>query len=230
MNYLSHGYRFLDDPMFLAGTAVPDWLSVADRSVRMRSKSLLVKLENASGEVLQLGKGILQHLEDDQIFHEKESFIILSSQLGRLFRELPGLNDGFRPGFLGHIVTELLLDRVLMLRTPGLIEHYYDQMSQLDPRMIQSCVNLLGPRETDNLAWFVEIFQKERFLEDYLQFDRLLFRLNQVMKRVRLTELPSQTISVLEAGYELVEAAAPELLINDSVEATIQTVSYRYAG
>ncbi len=213
MNYLSHGYRFLDDPMFLAGTAVPDWLSVADRSVRMRSKTLLMQLENASGELLQLGKGILQHLEDDQIFHEREAFIVLSSQLGRLFRELPGLNDGFRPGFLGHIVTELLLDRVLMIRDPHLLDHYYDQMSQVDPHHVQRCVNALGPRKTDQLAWFVDIFHKERFLEDYLNFDRLLFRLNQVMKRVRLQPLPLETIQVLEQSYELVEASATDLLI-----------------
>ena len=29
MNYLAHGYRFTEDPLFLAGTAVPDWLRVA---------------------------------------------------------------------------------------------------------------------------------------------------------------------------------------------------------
>ena len=38
MNYFAHGYAFLDDPYFLAGTAVPDWLSVIDRRMRARSK------------------------------------------------------------------------------------------------------------------------------------------------------------------------------------------------
>ena len=33
MNYFAHGVRFLEDPYFLAGTAVPDWLSVVDRRV-----------------------------------------------------------------------------------------------------------------------------------------------------------------------------------------------------
>ena len=37
MNYFAHGHRFVDDPYFLAGTAVPDWLSVVDRKVRVRA-------------------------------------------------------------------------------------------------------------------------------------------------------------------------------------------------
>lgn len=229
MNYLSHGYRFLEDPMFLAGTAVPDWLSVADRSVRMRTRHLTARLEHASGELLQLGKGILQHLEDDQIFHEREAFVVMSSRLARRFRELPDLNDGFRPGFLGHIVTELLLDRVLMRRYPGLLDHYYDQMSQLDPGAVQANVNLLGPKETSHLAWFINVFQQERFLEDYLIFERLLMRLNQVMKRVRLNHLPLASIAVLEEGYELVEAAASELLPRNEPQQKFH-FELRYAG
>ena len=38
MNYYTHGLRFIGDPYFLAGTACPDWLSVSDRQVRLRSR------------------------------------------------------------------------------------------------------------------------------------------------------------------------------------------------
>ena len=38
MNYLAHGWRFANDPYFLAGTAAPDWLSVIDRKTRLRSR------------------------------------------------------------------------------------------------------------------------------------------------------------------------------------------------
>ena len=31
MNYFAHALPFLDRPYFVAGTAVPDWLTVADR-------------------------------------------------------------------------------------------------------------------------------------------------------------------------------------------------------
>ena len=38
MNYFGHGHRFIDNPFFLAGTAVPDWLSVVNRRVRARRR------------------------------------------------------------------------------------------------------------------------------------------------------------------------------------------------
>ena len=41
MNYFAHGYRFLDNPYFVAGTAVPDWLNVVNRKARVRSKHAL---------------------------------------------------------------------------------------------------------------------------------------------------------------------------------------------
>src|SRR3984957_18435669 len=46
MNYFAHGIRFVDRPWFLAGTALPDWLSVIDRRVRLRPK---VMLQRANG-------------------------------------------------------------------------------------------------------------------------------------------------------------------------------------
>ena len=38
MNYFAHALPFLDQPYFVAGTAVPDWLSVVDRQVRVRRR------------------------------------------------------------------------------------------------------------------------------------------------------------------------------------------------
>jgi hypothetical protein len=42
VNYFAHGRRFIDDPYFLAGTAVPDWLNVVDRQVRVRGRHAAV--------------------------------------------------------------------------------------------------------------------------------------------------------------------------------------------
>ena len=38
MNYFAHGWNYVDAPYVLAGTAVPDWLSVVDRRVRARAR------------------------------------------------------------------------------------------------------------------------------------------------------------------------------------------------
>ena len=48
MNYLAHAYQYLSDPYFVAGTNLPDWLSVVDRKVRVRAKpaQLLISSED----------------------------------------------------------------------------------------------------------------------------------------------------------------------------------------
>ena len=58
MNYFAHGYRFVDSAYFLAGTAVPDWLSVADRKVRARSKGANQLLNDTDPRVAALAAGI----------------------------------------------------------------------------------------------------------------------------------------------------------------------------
>jgi hypothetical protein len=40
MNYFTHALPHLRDPVFIAGTALPDWLSVVNRKVRLRPKAL----------------------------------------------------------------------------------------------------------------------------------------------------------------------------------------------
>ena len=55
-------------------------------------------------------------------------------------------------------------------------------------------------------------FVEARFLYDYLDHDRLLFRLNQVMKRVGLTLLPDEVRDWLPAAEKLVESRRQRLL------------------
>jgi hypothetical protein len=213
MNYLAHGIRFLDRPYLMAGTAVPDWLSVVDRRVRMRAKRVEPLLEQwvPGTPEHETALGILQHLSDDDWFHTTVGFHDVTARLTALFRrQLPG--DQYINGFLGHIVTELLIDAELSHRQPDLLEGYYSAMSSVDPRIIQTVVNTAAREPTDQLALFIPLFVQERFLHDYREAKSLLRRLNQVMKRVKLQPLPDSIVEVLGAGRELVASQLQELL------------------
>jgi hypothetical protein len=212
MNYFAHGLRFIDRPYFLAGTAVPDWLSVADRKVRMRQRRV-VPVADASGTVAaEVAAGVLKHLEDDRWFHETPAFHETTAELTRMFRALLGPEDGFRPSFLGHISAELLLDGVLMAERPKLVDEYYRALAGVDADAIQQAVNSMAREVTDRLALFITLFEHEQFLRDYLEPNRLLFRLNQVMRRIKLNPLPDRTEDVLRAGWTLVERRVEGLL------------------
>jgi hypothetical protein len=202
----------MDRPWYAAGTAVPDWLSVVDRQVRVRSKTTRRFLETAQGHEAELAQGILQHLEDDDWFHRTQAFAIVSERLTREFRQALPDDDGPRPHFLGHIVTELVLDAVLIARDPPRLERYYSVFDKVDPQLIETTVGAIAGKPAAGLAWFVTAFRHERFLSDYVDSRRLLRRLNQVLQRVKLEKLPDPVQAVLDRARPLVEAEAPGLL------------------
>lgn len=197
MNYFAHGRRFLHDPYFLAGTALPDWLNVVDRRLRVRSKQAAQFITAEDDTVARLAAGVVQHHADDAWFHVTPAFAELSLDFARRVRESLPADDGFRPHFLGHILVEILLDAELITQNPSGLEAYYAAMDSLDGERVASAVNTIAPRSAENLATFVGMFSRERFLFDYLDDGKLLFRLNQVMRRVGLPVLPNGFADVL---------------------------------
>lgn len=212
MNYFAHGMRFVDRPYFLAGTALPDLLSVVDRRVRLRMKNVIPFTQDESSIQAELAAGIKQHLDDDHWFHSTQGFLEVTTDLSMMFRKIFANDEYARVGFLGHIVTELLLDGVLIHQNPSLIDQYYEAFNQIDPLEIENATNRMATQKTDQLKRWLVLFHKEGFLRDYLEPQRMLVRLNQVMKRVKLQPLPEETISILTTGREIVENRLHDLL------------------
>jgi hypothetical protein len=210
MNYLAHGFRFTDEPYFLAGTAAPDWLSVIDRKMRLRGKRAAEFVDDPDPRFAALARGIVQH--DDAWFHLTEAFSELSLAFAVEIRQaLPG-DEGFRPSFLGHILVELLLDATLAEEEPQRLDNYYRALDELDPDTIQAAMNTLATRTSDRVAELLVRFRQERFLYDYAADQRLLVRLNHVMRRVGLPLLPHELTQLLPAMRRRVRERREDLL------------------
>ncbi len=212
MNYFAHGCRFTDRPFFLVGTALPDLLSVVDRQVRLRERRVSPCATGSGEPHAEIAAGVLQHFADDAWFHRAPAFFEVSGELTRLFRAALAGDDGHRPALLGHIVTEMLLDGILIAREPARLEAYYAAFDQIDPQIVEHAVNGMARHATDRLAAFIPLFCRERFLGDYLDAESLLWRLNQVLRRVKLHPLPAATRTVLDAGWTIVEQNLSALL------------------
>ncbi len=212
MNYFAHGIRFTDRPWFLAGTALPDWLSVADRGVRVRERHVVPFADGSGSIEAELAAGIAQHIHDDQWFHRTRGFVEITAHVGALFREKLGPDDGFRPGFLGHVATELVLDGLLIDEHPELIDRYYEVLDELDADRLQQAANRMLRTPTERLAPLLPLFRREQFLRDYTQPARLLYRLNQVMRRIKLKQLPDEIEAVIVAAREIVQSRIGDLL------------------
>lgn len=213
MNYFAHGIGFVDQPYVLAGTAVPDWLNVVDRRVRARRKRALPLVEHADARIAAVARGIVRHHDDDAWFHETEAFHQLQWRLTALVREVLAPADDFRPSFLGHILIEILLDGVLIAEEPAALSRYYEAAGSIDPAVVQDVVNAISPHPTDRLADLIPAFCRERFLSDYLDDAKLCVRLNQVMRRVGLPQLPIEFRHALPTARDWVAQSRDELLL-----------------
>ena len=212
MNYFAHAIRHLDRPNFLAGLALPDWLSVSDRKTRLRQRHLLEHLPHFEPAEREIAAGVLQHLEDDHWFHATTAFQQVTSGIGTEFRLVLPTAEEWPCGFLGPLLCELLIDAELARRQLDLLEQYYAQMSQWQPQEIQQLVNRVAPLPAQQLAQFIPLFIRERFLFDCVGDQPLLRRVNQVLRRVNLQPLPAIATKALARGRELVAAQITELL------------------
>ena len=95
--------------------------------------------------------------------------------------------------------------------TPAGLTEYYRVLDEVDAQRVEAAVNRMAPRPTERLAVFIELFRRERILWDYLEDDKLMVRLNQVMRRVRLDRLPGVR-RLLPAARELVTERKDALL------------------
>ena len=212
MNFLCHAMPYLDQPLLAVCTGVPDWLSVVDRKIRARRKLAEVHLESDDSELRLVAGGIIRHIDDDRWFHGTEAFVTTNMELAVQLRDrLPG-DTGFRPMFVGHILIEMLLDAGWIRRDREIGQRYYESIRSLDADVIQRCVNVITGKPTDKLVQVVEKYTEMEFLFDYLDYERLLMRLNQVMKRVGLSKLPDDLIPWLAETDSLVESRRQRLL------------------
>lgn len=187
-------------------------LNVVNRRARVRGRQISAKLPDLHGDDREVAEGIQKHLDDDRWFHGTTAFYQVTATIAESFRRQLAESDAWRCGFLGHIVMELLLDAVLAEQDRSLLNRYYELFDDVQFEQVESVVSVLATNDVSGLATMLERFVQERFLEDYLEDRRLLFRLNQVMKRINLAPLPESTLESLAFGRDVVRSAVGELL------------------
>ncbi len=217
MNYFTHGREFLDRPYFVAGTALPDWLNVVNRRVRLRRKRVEPFLRSIDPIQQEIAAGVIQHHTDDDWFHRTRAFAELSLQFAVSIRDQLPKDDGLRPSFLGHILVELLLDDCLAQRDPKRLSTYYACLENIEPPHVVDFVRRVTGRDAEELAVFIPRFLQVRFLYDYAEDAKLLYRLNQVMQRVGLAKIPDAMAGLLPRLRAAVQQRATELLTRDVV-------------
>jgi hypothetical protein len=131
MHFLSHYYvdRGRNDPLFALGALIPD---ITPHFTRTYNSKIRNKKWELDGPAAAVHRGILRHYELDAAFHSSTVFRDCCSRAGISMAEAGLDREKYRFWFLGHIVTEVLLDRQLILLNPGLVDEYYNVLSSVD--------------------------------------------------------------------------------------------------
>ena len=211
MNYFAHALPFLDRPYFVAGDGGARLARGGRSPLRLRRKHA-EPLAHRPIPPAAVAGGLLQHLRATGG----------STPPG----PLPNARWSWppRPGgcwattpvapawLLGHLLVEVLLDASLasaISRAGGI---YYRALDAVNALVVQQAVNLMAPRPTERLAAMIDGFRREPIVWDYLDDDRLLMRLGQVMHRLGFPPLPRRLRRTATLARQLIDHRREELL------------------
>lgn len=212
MNGFTHALPFLEDAYFAVGCCLPDWLSICDRGCRVREKNAIQFVDDNDPIVSAVAQGIVQHHQDDTWFHATPVFNKLILDFSVELKQLFGNERTMRPGFVGHILVELLLDAFLSSKHPGKMEFFYQQVAEVESKSIQMAINLFATHPTDRLVSEIDRFVIVRYWFDYATDEGVIYRINQVLRRVRLEPLDDRVLDWVPAARRRVYENAAGLL------------------
>jgi len=216
VNYFSHARRFLDDPFFVAAVSVPDWMGVINRRAKAPTKLAVPFAHDQDQRVASIARGIIQHHHDDKWFHQCPAFVELQLSFTARLQTFVSQDRSLRPRFFGHVLIEVLLDDILISENPAQLDRYYEVAAEYDAAFISQTVNRMLTRRTGMLAFFIPLFVKERFLYDYSDDAKLLYRMNRVMKRLRLDPMPTEVATFFPEARALVRSRKSQLLVGEN--------------
>ncbi len=185
MNFLAHHKTMhrSDDPSYCAGKILPDLLRGFNPAWRLTHEDVS-GLPAADSVTL----GISIHLHTDQHFHNSEYFTNVVHRNAALFRQVEW-PASFRHGwFFAHVVSEMLLDRLLLKHEKWLADDFYTQLSSLKMATLQPLFRYKGWNTAMNGFWnYLQRFVQSRYLFTYEDDSHMLYALNRVGNRVGLS-------------------------------------------
>lgn len=191
MNFLSHYYLDRDTsvPLFTAGAATPDLLSIFHPETRLRSSDMpRIYALSVTPDERDFADGLNRHFVADGIFHDsvlfREESHWISQELLRTFPETPPR----RRFFIAHVLLELILDKVLIDNNPKLLDRFYADFDSLAPfeGLVRVTERALG-LPLENYDHFLEKFLLNRYLYRYTDWEHIRYVLGRIMRRVRVT-------------------------------------------
>jgi len=202
VNYLSHFYiDFSKDTHFYnAGLILPD---LARGNVKSFKEDVF---ENSLLQYRQLYQGCMKHYQRDKQFHASEWFTTLNEKVIHEVNHGNFSNKFQRKWFLAHILTELMIDRLIVKEHPDVCDYFYESLKSVDQEIL---VSFLKGYNANNISLFMDRFNhfiKVAFVGYYPDTNKFVYSLIRIMMRAGLPEPIQEDQNKLAVLCEKIES------------------------
>lgn len=215
MNFLSHYYHELPcgDPHFVGGLILPDILSNysfrAGRVVKLHPW----RLKNPENPVQEaLSAGVRRHYAVDAAFHDSEYFTRQTHFIEDYIRSRSFDCFPRRIYAIAHVMLEIILDRSLMTKEPGLTDGFYDRLEGVTRHDISMLMARNDhPVDAARVGAHFDEFRRAKFLYDYVDDNRLTALLGRINGRLGNPPMtPADRKNLTTAIYDIEKALLGE--------------------
>lgn len=206
MNFLAHYYfdHQKGNAEFNFGLLLPDLVRNFIPGARLHfvSSELTTDLEESIRE------GCVRHISSDKIFHNWMGFHNMMDLVTREIRQTDSAIQ--KDWFIAHILVELAIDQFLAKQNGELANGLYKDYERLNLRSVKG---FLRQNEIDNFEQFMvgfNRFMEVRYLEKYDQTESILYALERICTKVKLTPFNEHQKDVLATIVHDLQEQMPE--------------------
>ena len=202
MNYLSHFYideQAQKSAAYHLGLILPD----ISRGL-VKGLGRHTALGNESEFFINLNEGCSKHLAADKRFHASHFFEEGSAKCLEKVKQLPFQETIHRKWFIGHILFEMLLDRLLVQHVPIVAPRFYSYMRQIEETKLADFMNSHNCIDTVRFLRNFEHFRKVGYIANYPDNNLFAFSLSRIILKAGLPALSlTDKIVLQECVWEL---------------------------
>jgi hypothetical protein len=149
------------------------------------------------GPQLDLYKGCLAHYAADKRFHASLFFKEILETASRVISEAPFGSTVNRKWFLAHILSELMIDRILVKEQPAELEGFYSSLSDVNDQELDDFLKRNGMADTARFFENFNHFRKVQYIYYYADNNKFVYSLNRIMMRAGVGSLSDADQQVL---------------------------------
>lgn len=196
---------------YVVGTALPDLLPLAESRMRLRPAQVASAKAGTDFEAA-LRAGVSAHLATDAAFHKTAAFAEAQAEISGLLAEAAFKGMRVRRFFVAHVLTELVLDAVLLRTDPALADRFYSAFTAADFDAAALWTEKATAKSLPHLPYVLTRFAHSQYLRHYAEDDGVATGLSNLCRRAGQDTFEGENFSRLVSIVGQAAAQMPKFV------------------